>query len=235
MNSAAAAIPLVPVLRLGAARGLARLEAVIAILEPVNGDRGRQRIASTSARLPSESRAPCRIKVGVRSDAKCAVRSFSGRPGGWEGIAETQQARDAHLVGDHAGDAAAKRLAADHQAPGAQRHGHRQPCLAQHARRIRPPAPALAPPRHVGKLETRDSVAARRQTLGERRHEGAVHRAPAPCASATVRAAPFGPSNRNSVIRPLTRHDGARRRSRLRRLACRRRTAASYRGQGRMG
>ena len=105
---------------------------------------------------------------------------------GMEGIPQADQARDCRLVGDQAGDAPAHRLAPDEQPPA------RSPRPAQvvhdgvpagDQRRLpvrRPPLAVLAAPGHVRKFEPRDPYAGRADPLGERGHEGAVHR----CASA---------------------------------------------------
>ena len=65
---------------------LARPEVVIAVLQPVQLDGWREaRSPATCSAVPNGSRVPWQMSAGVLRCSRCAVRSCSGRSGGWNG------------------------------------------------------------------------------------------------------------------------------------------------------
>src|SRR5688572_31741777 len=96
-----------------------------------------------------------------------------------EGIPETDETERPDLVGDHARDAAAHRLAPDDETrPSAERLDDLLPRVAQDGLAVGGAAPAsgLAPRAHVRKLEARDPDLFGRETARDRVHPRGVHR-----------------------------------------------------------
>src|SRR6266852_6022165 len=93
-------------------------------------------------------------------------------------IAEAYEPARFHVVGDHARDSPAHRLAADYKpSSSAQPRSHLAPRIEQHRFAIGSAATAaLAPRPHVGKLEAHDANLSFCEPLRDRIHERRIHR-----------------------------------------------------------
>ena len=169
--------------RADAGHALARPEVVVAVLDPEDLDRRRQRVARHLLPRPEgvaralHDQRRRRQPLEVRG---AQLRRLARRV---ERVAEAEQPRDLALgvqpVRDHARDPPAHRLAADDERRARPERRDGGDVLRHH--RLRPRRPALAagaPRRHVAELEARDPQARRRQRPRRRRHRRRVHRRP---------------------------------------------------------
>src|SRR5271156_5070390 len=129
--------------------------------------------------------------------SRAGLRGLAGR---MKWITQAHQPAYAGLIGDHARNPAAEGLAADHEKLSAAEFVDRvAPGLHQHRSRIwRSALAGFAPSSHVWKFESRDADAGLRDPLGDRFHEGRIHRT-----SRTVRENQSSPRGLRSVEQKL--------------------------------
>ena len=151
---------------------------MVAALQPLDAD-GRREPVSGDVLPRSELIARALQDQGGRREGLQVLRAKAFRLARRvERIPEAHEPAHSRLVGDHARDPAAERLAAGRDArSAAEPLDHLEPARAQHGLAIRRAALALAAPsRHVRELEADDANAALRQTASDAREEGRVHR-----------------------------------------------------------
>ena len=196
--------------------GLARAQVVVAVLEPGDLDRRRQARRPRPRRaVPNGSRralADQRRRARAPRGGRCAA-GRAGRAGGTgsRGRRGRRRAGGVQLVGDHAGDAAAHRLAADDEPARRgrarrRRRGTRPSASRRAAAAARRPVAAAG---HVAELEAGDAQP------GRRRAPAAIDciagesiAAPAPWASSSVVGGVLGAVERGSprhAVRPPAR------------------------------
>src|SRR5580704_8685091 len=141
------------VLGLRHARTLARLEAVVAVGQPMNSDGARQLICchllaaakGIAFALQDQRR---RLEVLEMLDAE-----LCRPPDRMKRIAQTNQPRDRGFIGDKARDASAHRLAADDQVLASEYLDNLEPRFPQHRLTVGcPPSSTRATGSHVGEL-----------------------------------------------------------------------------------
>jgi Pectic acid lyase len=164
-----------PVAAFGLARALPRLEAVVAVLQPVDADRARELVGGDLVAAAEGIAFPLHDEGRSLDDLKVVHPQLVRLAYGMKRIAQTNEARDGRLVGDHAGDPPAHRFAADDEAVATELFDDGEPRLAKDRFAVGRSAFALPTSGHIRELETDNAMPTLRQPPCHRLHKRVIH------------------------------------------------------------